>query len=511
MPESYSFKINSSGNASENVAKLKSGVMGLAGEMKGLATAALGLGGMFAGFQFIKDAKVKFDLLEESVTKINAALTSTGGVSGKSITELTDAAKALSGQTLFGRSTLMDAQSMLLTFTQIRGEIFNKTIPAITDFATRFKMELPQAALMVGKALNSPLVGMNRLQRMGVMFSDQQKEQIKNFMAQGQVAKAQGVILKELNVEFGGLANAMTKTDEGKLKMAAKTLDDFKISVGKLVSSLLVGLIPAFNYLVKILKEFKEWITGSSTGAEIFKGVILGISAALVLYSLYMGAVAVATTLATAATWLFSAAAWASGIPELVIAVVALAAGFVLLWDKCEGFRKVVGGVFAGIVKIVKGVIDVFVDFARVASDVFTGQFSEAGIEGKKMIADIKQNFGGMGEAVKEGADKAAKSTFKFDIKALVSGKKEDLVGKGKAGQFGAGAATQSAINTSLLGGASGGLGEAKTIKIDFHSPLMSINVPGGNGQDIINKAPMTMEMLLRVLNNLALSQGTTM
>lgn len=75
----------------------------------------------------------------------------------------------------------------------------------------------------------------------------------------------------------------------------------------------------------------------------------------------------------------------------------------------------------------------------------------------------------------------------------------------------GMGAATQNAFNTSALSGAAGGLGEAKIIKIDFHAPLMKVDMPGGNGMDVVAKAPMTIEMMLRLINNLSQSQGSTM
>ena len=84
------------------------------------------------------------------------------------------------------------------------------------------------------------------------------------------------------------------------------------------------------------------------------------------------------------------------------------------------------------------------------------------------------------------------------------------LTGNGGGGS-GGGGITTNALNTSLLSGASGGLGEAKIIKIEFHAPLMKVDMPGGNGMDVVAKAPMTIEMMLRLINNLSQSQGSTM
>jgi hypothetical protein len=494
---------------------LKGKIGGLASELKSLAIGALGIGSAFAGFEFIKSSKEMFDKFEEGVTKVETVLTSTGHAANLSFEEISEGAKKLSGQTLFSRSQLLDASSMLLTFTQIRGEIFNKSIPAVTDFATRFKMELPEAANMLGKALNDPLKGMTRLQRQGVVFSDQQKETIKQFMATGQVAKAQEVILKELGTEFGGLAHAMTQTDEGKLKMAAKTLDNFKISVGQLVSSFLVGLIPAFNYVVKVAKEFKDWITGSSDSAYIFKEAVIILGGALATYLVIVNAIKLATQVWTAVQWALNVAMTANPIGLIVVAVVALIAGIAALWDKCEGFRKVVGGIFAEIAKVIMGVVHIFTNFAHMVGDVFTGHFKEAGKAGKQMIADFKNDFTkGWGEAWDKGAEKAKNSKFKFGGLIGLGGKKEgkvDANGNPIIPKMGEGSLAQSAINTSALGGASGGLGEAKVIKIDFHKALMEVNVPGGNGTDIIGKGQLTVEAMLRIINNLSMAQGATM
>jgi hypothetical protein len=227
-------------------------------ELRGMIMAGFGITAAFAGFEFVKQSKEAFDKLEESVSKVNAALASTKGVAGKTLEDLEGSAKSLSKQVIFGRAQIMDAQSMLLTFTSIRGEIYDRTIPAIADFATRFKMDLPEAANTLGKALNDPLTGMTKLQRQGVVFSAAQKETIKKFVETGQVAKAQGMILKELETEFGGLAKAMAGTDEGKIAMAKKQWGSIKLEIGEMVSKLEVSLIPAFGKIMQYVKAAFE-------------------------------------------------------------------------------------------------------------------------------------------------------------------------------------------------------------------------------------------------------------
>jgi phage-related protein len=531
---SYAFQIDVEGNSIQGFRKLEEGaehvnkkakeihnsfsqigesVTHLGSEFKSLALGALGLGSIFAGFEFIKSSLEAFDKLEESITKVETVLTSTGHAAGLSLREIEGEAKKLSGQTLFGRAAIMDAQSMLLTFTAIRGEIFNKSIPAVADFATRFKMDLPEAANTLGKALNDPLKGMTRLQRQGVVFSDQQKQTITRFVQTGQVAKAQEVILKELATEFGGLAHAMTLTDEGKLKMAAKQLGEFKLMTGELASKFLVSLIPAFNKIVGLAKDFKHWLTGDSESAYIFKEIIIVIAGALALYGGYLTIITIGTKLWTAAQWLLNIAMDANPVGLIIIGIVALVAAIAILWDKCEGFRIAVGAIFEVVKKYVMGMVHYFMNLGTIIGDIFTGNWSKLREDSKKFTSDFKNDFiTGWGDAWKKGAEQGKKSEFKFG--GLIGlgkkeGGKESASGLFKSGEKGG--LAQSAINTSALSGASGGLGEAKIIKIDFHKALMEVNVPGGNGMDILSKAPLSVEMMLRIINNLSMSQGSTM
>lgn len=64
------------------------------------------------------------------------------------------------------------------------------------------------------------------------------------------------------------------------------------------------------------------------------------------------------------------------------------------------------------------------------------------------------------------------------------------------------------AMNTSHLAGASGGLGEAKVIQIHFHAPFQENIVE--NGGDLSKHGQVAIQQMIRMLNNLALSQSTT-
>lgn len=223
--------------------------------LKGLLLTGLGITALFEGWEFIEKSKEAFEGLEKAVTRVDTVLKSTKFAAGFSSEDIQNQAKELSKGIVAKRDEILDAQGMLLSFHSIRGDTFKETTKVVADFATFYKEDMTQAALQVGKAVNDPLKGMNRLVRMGVEFSQSQKDAIKNYTAQGELVKAQAIILGELNTEFGGQAQAFALTDAGKIQVAAKQWEELQFKIGEIVSRVEVSLIPAFTKIVNVVKS----------------------------------------------------------------------------------------------------------------------------------------------------------------------------------------------------------------------------------------------------------------
>jgi hypothetical protein len=73
----------------------------------------------------------------------------------------------------------------------------------------RLGTDLKGSAVQLGKALNDPIAGVGALSRVGVTFTETQKDMIKTMVEAGNVAGAQTLILDELGKEFGGSAKAL--------------------------------------------------------------------------------------------------------------------------------------------------------------------------------------------------------------------------------------------------------------------------------------------------------------
>lgn len=180
--------------------------------------ALIAAGVLFAAKQVFDFGKESLDLYRESAkaeAQVAAAIASTGGAAGQSVSGLKAHASALQDITNFDDEAVLGAQAMLLTFTNIGRDVFPEATEATLDLATAMGTDSKGAALQLGKALNDPIAGVNALRRSGVQFSDDQQKAIKALVETGQIAKAQAIILAEVNKEFGGSAEAARKADGG--------------------------------------------------------------------------------------------------------------------------------------------------------------------------------------------------------------------------------------------------------------------------------------------------------
>lgn len=240
---------DSMNTATAGATKLDSGISGLSSAMVKLG-GALAVG---AAFRKLIDATSEAQFAQ---AQLQSALKSTGFAAGQSITALNDHAVALQRMTAFGDDAVSGAQALLLTFTKVRGDVFPKATTAVLDMAQAMGTDLKSAALQVGKALNDPVLGVGALARAGVQFSEQQKEMIKSLVETGNVAKAQAIILKELETQFGGSAEAARKTLGGALAALKESFGDlFEVS-----DTGTKDVVTGINSIIDVLTRLKSWM-----------------------------------------------------------------------------------------------------------------------------------------------------------------------------------------------------------------------------------------------------------
>ncbi len=190
---------------------------------------------------------------EQSVRMLNAQLKMTGGVVGFSSSALQQLASDLQKVSSFSNETTLAAQSLLLSFTNIRGDVFRGTLEAAMDLSTVINQDLNSSIAQLGKALNDPVNGIMALSRVGVVFTAAQKDTIKTLVESGRVMEAQKVILGELRNEFGGAARADMQTFTGQLQTMLNSFSDMLESIGAIYAE----SVPARVFTASMSEAFR--------------------------------------------------------------------------------------------------------------------------------------------------------------------------------------------------------------------------------------------------------------
>jgi hypothetical protein len=169
------------------------------------AAAGIAAAGLVATMTF-RGAVREAEALETRMARLNAIITATGGVAGRTAEQLLESARALNRQTLLDTDGIMQAQQTLLTFRNVQGDVFDRAIVAAADMSAALGGDLNSATMQLAKALENPTEGLSALSRSGTVFTQAQKDMVAAMVEAGRTAEAQAFILSELEAQYGGAA-----------------------------------------------------------------------------------------------------------------------------------------------------------------------------------------------------------------------------------------------------------------------------------------------------------------
>jgi len=335
-----------------------------------------------------------------------AVLRSTGGAAGVTAEQVYALASALQKVTNFGDETIVAAEDMLLTFTNIKKDVFPQVTALALDMATAMGTDATSAAQSLGKALNSPIQGMNLLRRSGVVFTEEQKKTIETLVQTGQVAEAQAILIEKLSAKYGGSAKA-----------AADPFIQLKEVMGDVVQAIGSVFNPLAEKMAIALKNVAFWLIEANPqflriAAYILAGTtaILGLTAAVTIgmliflkatavwaaYSASAGIAALATgALTTALGAMGSVIAFATG--PIGILIIALAAIGVAVYKNWDAFKAFFTGVGAGFRAFAEEIGSIIGPLATLISGLILQDWSR-----------IKEGFTSLQAAFAEGGASAA-------------------------------------------------------------------------------------------------------
>lgn len=199
----------------------------------------------------------------QAMAQVNAALESMGPVAGRSADQLAKQAEQLMRISTFDDDEILKSVTAnMLTFGNVSGEAFDRAQKAAVNLSVRLGQDLQSSAIQIGKALNDPIKGITALSRVGVSFTEDQKNMIKAMVAAGDTMGAQKIILGELERQYGGAAQAQRDaTPSAAFKNAWDNLTE---TIG---GKLLPALTPLLNGLAAVIDKFNGLPPGVQTAA----------------------------------------------------------------------------------------------------------------------------------------------------------------------------------------------------------------------------------------------------
>lgn len=362
--------------------------------------AALGVTQLFSkATSFISDSLAEARESQKVMAETTQVIKTTGAAAGFTAEDIGKMSGKLSNLIGVDDELIQHNANLLLTFTNIRGEIFQRALPAAQDMAKVFGGDSSKAAIQLGKALNDPVKGIGALAKVGVSFSADQKKVIKSLVDTGDTAGAQKIILDELAKEFGGQAAAQVSAADkarvawGNLKeyVGTKLLPvvDF---LAKFVSNTLIpgvemfldvlggdtgtaklkgfwgwlqsirtsaintfvwireNVIPVLinmgqwigGHVVPALKTFAEWIQKAIGWMVNNKETVATFVGTLLVFKTVVLAIAAATKVWAAIQLVLNGALLANPVGLIVIAIAALVAGVIYAYKHFDSFRIIV-------------------------------------------------------------------------------------------------------------------------------------------------------------------------
>ena len=248
--------------------------------------------------------------------QVQAALASMGDRAGRSFDQLTGQAERLSATSLFDDDEILTkVTANLLTFGNIAGSAFDRAQQAAVNLSAGLRTDLQSSTMMLGKALDNPVRGMNALTRAGVSLSPAIQQNIKDLVAQGRTLEAQSIILDAVESQFRNRGLEARKADP----MAAAMID-----LGRAMGTLEQHFVPVIAGIAGVIQKVSAFL-GALEPAQA-KVLLIGVAIAAVV-----GPALVAVGAVVSAIGVMLPLLGAIGLPFLAIAAAVAAVG-VAFW-----------------------------------------------------------------------------------------------------------------------------------------------------------------------------------
>ena len=225
--------------------------VGAFGKKAALAFAAAGIAAAAFAVKFAKDAIVAGEAAATANARIEQ-INKSMGLFGKSTNEvnkaLIDYAEKTARATGVDTNSIKATQAKLLTFKELAataneiGGNFERSTKAAIDLGAAGFGTAELNAVALGKALNDPIKGISALSRNGITFTESEKDRIKVLVESNKVGEAQNMILKAIETQVGGTAEA-----------TANATDKMRVGFTQITEKVGLALLPVFEKLTNFV------------------------------------------------------------------------------------------------------------------------------------------------------------------------------------------------------------------------------------------------------------------
>ena len=365
---------------------------------------------------------------QEAEAKLAQVMRNTMGASYDEIASIKELASAQQKLGVIGDEVQLAGAQELGTYLS-KADSLKKLMPVMNDMLAQqyglnaSQEQATQIASMMGKVMDGQV---GALSRYGYKFDEAQEKLLKYGTEEERVATLAEVIGQSV----GGMNEALTNMPEGKLQQVANKMGDIKERVGAIWVQIQTKLLPVMDVLIGLANGLIDVVQmGWPVWVAAAIGVLIGVTkikrelektslAAL----LTGGSFTTMSAIAKAACRGISTAIMSIPIVGWIAAAITLVIGiFTTLWNKCEGFRGFLTGlwevikniihniwnilqpIIAKVFGFIKAYIQTVVNIIKTVFNWVKGVLEKVGSWFKKVFHPIIEWFGGLWDYIKEG------------------------------------------------------------------------------------------------------------
>lgn len=218
---------------------------------------------------------------------------------------IAEATKLQKSSIFWDEEILQKVTNNLLTFSGVGENVFKKTQQSAVDLATTLEWDLQSATIMLGKALENPVEWLWALTRVGITFTQQQKDQIEAMVKAWDTLWAQNAILGEIERMYWGAWKAASDALWPTNQLSKEFWD--------MAEELWIAIAPALSEVAQamrpVIESVTKWIMENKPLVAILVEVALWVSWLIaVLWVIWL--VIPAVTAWVTALWLAFTAMW---------------------------------------------------------------------------------------------------------------------------------------------------------------------------------------------------------